>query len=92
MGWEMETISATELARNTSKILDRVISHGEGVAVERNRSVIARIIPAGRTMTATDALAGLDQGLSPEQAARWLRDSREGFGEEFDQTVRDPWA
>jgi antitoxin (DNA-binding transcriptional repressor) of toxin-antitoxin stability system len=84
----METISATELARNTSKILDRVVSRGKGVAVERNRAVIARILPPARTMTAAEALAGLDAGLSPEQAAAWLRDSRE----EFDQAVRDPWA
>ena len=62
----MQTISATELARNTSKILDRVISRGEGVAVERNRAVIARIIPAARTMTAAEALAGLGPGLSRE--------------------------
>ena len=84
----MQTISATELARNTSKILDRVISRGEGVAVERNRAVIAQIVPAVRTMTAAEALAGLEPGLSREQAATWLRDSREGF----DQTVRDPWG
>ena len=84
----MQTISATELARNTSKILDRVISRGESVAVERNRAVIAQIIPPSRTMTAAEALAGLEPGLSQEQAAAWLRDSRD----EFDQTVRDPWG
>jgi antitoxin (DNA-binding transcriptional repressor) of toxin-antitoxin stability system len=84
----MQTISATELARNTSKILDRVISRGESVAVERNRAVIAQIIPPSRTMTAAQALSGLEPGLSPEQAAAWLRDSRD----EFDQKVRDPWA
>jgi antitoxin (DNA-binding transcriptional repressor) of toxin-antitoxin stability system len=84
----MQTISATELARNTSKILDRVISRGEGVAVERNRAVIARIVPAARTMTAAEALSGLEPGLSRTQAAAWLRDSRKKFG----QTVRDPWA
>jgi antitoxin (DNA-binding transcriptional repressor) of toxin-antitoxin stability system len=84
----MQTISATELARNTSKILDRVISRGESVAVERNRAVIAQIIPPARTMTAAQALSGLEPGLSREQAAAWLRDSRD----EFDQAVRDPWA
>jgi antitoxin (DNA-binding transcriptional repressor) of toxin-antitoxin stability system len=88
----METISATELARNTSKILDRVVSRGEGVAVERNRAVIVQIVPPARTMTAAQALAGLESGLSAEQAAAWLRDSREEFGEGFDHAVRDPWA
>jgi antitoxin (DNA-binding transcriptional repressor) of toxin-antitoxin stability system len=84
----MQTISATELARNTSKILDRVISRGESVAVERNRAVIAQIIPPARTMTAAQALSGLEPNLSREQAAAWLRDSRD----EFDQTVRNPWG
>lgn len=84
----MQTISATELARNTSKILDRVISRGEGVAVERNRTVVVQIIPPARTMTAAQALSGLEPSLTCEQAAAWLRDSRD----EFDQTVRDPWG
>ncbi len=84
----METISATELARNTSKILDRVVSRGESVAVERNRAVIAQIVPPVRAMTASQALSGLEPGLSREQAAQWLTDSRD----EFDQAVRDPWA
>ncbi|MGA1982134.1 MAG: hypothetical protein ABSG84_06650 [Acidobacteriaceae bacterium] len=84
----MQTISATDLARNTSKILDRVISRGESVAVERNRAVIAQIIPPAPTMTAAQALSGLVPGLSSEQAAAWLRDSRDQFG----QTVHDPWA
>jgi antitoxin (DNA-binding transcriptional repressor) of toxin-antitoxin stability system len=84
----MQTISATDLARNTSKILDRVISSGETVAVERNRAVIAQIIPPVRTMTADQALSGLEPGLSREQAAAWLRDSKDEFG----QAVHDPWA
>jgi antitoxin (DNA-binding transcriptional repressor) of toxin-antitoxin stability system len=84
----MQTISATELARNTSKILDRVISRGEIVRVERNRAVIAQIIPPARIMTAAELLTGLVPSLSAEQAAAWLTDSRDAF----DQTVRDPWA
>jgi hypothetical protein len=39
-------------------------------------------------MTATQALAGLQSKLTPEQAAAWLKDSEEGF----DEAVRDPWA
>jgi antitoxin (DNA-binding transcriptional repressor) of toxin-antitoxin stability system len=84
----MQTISATDLARNTREILDRVASRGETVAVERNRTTIARIVPAERTMTAAQALAGLQVMLTPEQAAAWLKDSKE----HFDEAVRDPWA
>jgi antitoxin (DNA-binding transcriptional repressor) of toxin-antitoxin stability system len=85
----MQTISATELARNTRKILDKVASYGETVAVERNHTMVAKIVPPERTMTAHQALAGLGFPLlTPKQATTWLKDSKGGFNE----TVRDPWA
>ena len=76
------------MARKTSEVLDRVAGRGESVAVERNRTVIAQIVPAERTMTAAQALAGLEARLTPWQAADWLRESKGAF----DETVRDPWA
>lgn len=84
----MEKISATELARNTREILDRVVSLGETIAVERNHTLIAQILPAERTMTAEQALAGLRPMLTSEQGSKWLRDSKG----DLDDTVRDPWA
>lgn len=84
----MPIISATELARNTREILDRVAGDGEIVMVERNRKIIARIAPQGRNMTAAQALGGLRPALTPDQAAAWARESREAF----DEAVRDPWA
>jgi antitoxin (DNA-binding transcriptional repressor) of toxin-antitoxin stability system len=56
----MDTISASDLARNTSAIL-----RGESVSVTRNRTEIAHIVPAKRTMTVAQAIAGLEGGLSP---------------------------
>lgn len=85
----MQTISATELARNTRAILDTVASQGETVAIERNHMMIARIMPPQRTMTASQALAGLAfPMLTPRQANAWLTDSKDDFGD----AVRDPWA
>ena len=85
----MQTISATELARNTRAILDTVASRGETVAIERNHTMIAQIMPPQRTMTASQALAGLTfPMLTPAQATAWLKDSMDGFGD----AVRDPWA
>lgn len=84
----MQTISATDLARNTREILDLVASRGETVVIERNRVLIAQIVPPDRTMTAAQAIAGLKATLKPSQAAAWLRESREVF----DEAVRDPWA
>jgi antitoxin (DNA-binding transcriptional repressor) of toxin-antitoxin stability system len=85
----MQTISATDLARNTREILDRVASQGETVAIERNHTLIAQITPPLRSMTASQALAGLALPvLTPTQATAWLQDSREDFGD----AVRNPWA
>jgi len=83
----MQIVSATDLARNTREILDRVASQGETVAVERNHTTIAKIVPPERTMTAAQALAGLRPMLTPKQAAAWLKGSKENF----DEAVRDPW-
>jgi len=85
----MQTISATELARNTREILDQVVGRGETVSVERNHTMVAKIVPVERTMTAVQALAGLKTPvLTPQQATAWLKQSKEGF----DEAVRDPWA
>lgn len=84
----MQTVSATELARNTREILDRVAGEGEIVMVERNRRIIARITPPERVMTAAQALAGLQSAMTPRQAAAWLEESRGAF----EETLRDPWA
>jgi antitoxin (DNA-binding transcriptional repressor) of toxin-antitoxin stability system len=84
----MLLISATDLARRTREILDKVVIQGATIVVERNQRVIARIAPEVPHMTASAALAGLGGGLSTEEADAWLKDSRENF----DETVRDPWA
>ena len=85
----MQTISATDLARHTREILDGIANHGEPVAVERNRVVVARIVAPERTMTAAQALAGLRPVLARGQAEAWLDDARPAA---LDDGLRDPWA
>jgi antitoxin (DNA-binding transcriptional repressor) of toxin-antitoxin stability system len=84
----MQIISATELARRTRQVLDAVANRGETVVVERSCARIAQIMPPERTMTAAQALTGLQPMLTPAQADAWLKESREPFGD----AVRDPWA
>jgi antitoxin (DNA-binding transcriptional repressor) of toxin-antitoxin stability system len=85
----MQTINATELARNTRQILDTVASRGESVAIERNQTLVAQLVPPQRTMTASQALAGLNLPLlTRAQATAWLQDSRPAFGD----AVLDPWV
>ena len=67
----MPTITATDLARHTRQILDQVARQGETIVVERNQTVIARLVPAEPAMNAA-ALAGLPM-IGAEDAARWLR-------------------
>ena len=90
----MLTISATDLARNTREILDKVASRGETVAIERNHTLIAQIMPPQRTMTAAQALDGLALPmLTRAQANAWMKDSKkQGSKEKFGDAVRDPWA
>lgn len=83
----MGTITATELARSTRDVLDRVAAHGETVVIERNNVPIARIVPPERVTTAARLLARLRPLLEPAEGAQWLKDSRG----RFDETVRDPW-
>ncbi len=70
----MQTISATELARNTRQILDKIVNLRETVTIERNQRVTAQIVPLLRQMTAAQALAGLmtRPPLTPLQARQWL--------------------
>lgn len=84
----MTTVTATELARHTRDVLDQVTSQGQSIAVERNRRVIAQIVPAQRSMTARQVLASLRAMLPADQATSWLEESRQGF----DDALRDPWA
>lgn len=86
----MQTVSATDLARNTREILDNVANGGQTVAVERNQVLIATIMPALPTMTAAQAFSSLPLPmLTAAEAAAWLKDSRD---ESFDNTIHNPWA
>jgi len=85
----MPTISTADLAKNTVEILDAVANHGETITVERNQTVIAQIIPAKKSMTASQALEGLKLPfMTINQGEDWFRNSKG----DFDQSVRDPWT
>ena len=89
----MKTISATELARNISRILDRLSTTGEEIAVERNHRQVARLLPALGEQTALEAMADLYRTLPDEAAKDWERDAKRGRskGAMVRRGVRDPW-
>ena len=90
----MRTITATELARNLRRVLDRLAIEGEEIVIERNREQVARLLPGPARQTALEAMADLYRTLPEDAAATWEADSRRGRwkGSRLDKGVRDPWA
>jgi antitoxin (DNA-binding transcriptional repressor) of toxin-antitoxin stability system len=90
----VRTITATELARNLRRVLDRLAIEGEEIAVERNREQVARLLPGPARQTALEAMADLYRTLPEDAAATWEADSRRGRwkGSRLNKGVRDPWA
>ena len=85
----MQTITATDFARNFRAILDSVEFRHEELMVTRNNHVVARVVPTPATMTTLEVFSDLYQALSPEAGRDWLADSRSDdirCGE-----VSDPW-
>jgi antitoxin (DNA-binding transcriptional repressor) of toxin-antitoxin stability system len=87
-------MTATELARNLSEILDRLAVEREEIVIERNHRQVARLIPGPGRLTALEALADLYRTLPQDAAATWEADSRHVSlrGERLPKGVRNPWA
>ena len=90
----MKTITATDLARNLRRVLDRLAVEGEEVVIERNGEQVARLLPGPARQTALEAMADLYRTLPEAAAARWETDGRKGRwkGSRLDKGIRDPWA
>jgi antitoxin (DNA-binding transcriptional repressor) of toxin-antitoxin stability system len=90
----MKTITATELARNLSEILDRLAVEGEELVIERNHRQVARLVPGPGRVTAIEAMSDLYRTLPEDAAATWEADSRASGlrGRRLPKGVRDPWA
>jgi antitoxin (DNA-binding transcriptional repressor) of toxin-antitoxin stability system len=90
----VRTITATDLARNLRRVLDRLAIEGEEIVIERNREQVARLLPGPARQTALEAMADLYRTLPEDAAANWEADSRRGRwkGSRLDKGIRDPWA
>ena len=90
----METITATALARNLSRILDRLAAEGGELVIERNSRAVAHLKAAPAEMNAMEAMSGLYRTLSEDAAEEWDADSRttKFRGATIGKGVRDPWA
>ena len=87
----MRTVTATEAARNFSRMLDMLEHESEEIVVLRNNQPVARLVPGAPRMTALEALADLYRTLPDAEGAAWLEDV-ERMDRRLRKQVRDPWA
>lgn len=88
---EVKTVTATEAARNFSRILDMLEHGSEEIIVLRNNHPVAKLIPGAPRMTALEALGDLYRTLPEDEGARWLKDAA-SLDRPLRRQVRDPWA
>jgi antitoxin (DNA-binding transcriptional repressor) of toxin-antitoxin stability system len=87
----MVTMTATDFARNLSRVLDRLEHGGEEVTVVRNHRAVARLSPGAPGMTAREAFSDLEGLLSEAEGAAWLDDCK-GADRPLSEELLDPWA
>lgn len=90
----MHAVSATEFARNFSRMLDQVEHQGITISIVRNQRQVASVVPQLRIQTATEAFGDLFRPLESSVTDDWMRDInrvaaslKSGVAEEG----RDPW-
>jgi prevent-host-death family protein len=90
----MKTLSATEVARNFSAVLDALERDQEEVILVRNQRPVARLVPEAPQQDALSVLGDLYRTLDDETADALsaaltsVRKSRRGRVSE----LRNPWA
>jgi len=87
----MLTMTATEVARRFSKVLDRLEFGTEEIAIVRNNHTVAKLVPGAPRMTAMEVFGDLYGVLGDEEGAHWLRDTR-GADSRLTSVLSDPWA
>jgi len=87
----MKTLSATEVSRNFSRVLDSLEHGGGEIVIIRNNHPVARLIPGAPRMTALEAFADLYRTIDDAEGGAWLADIEKGERLLAAET-RDPWA
>lgn len=87
----MRLLSATEVARTFSRVLDSLEQGGEEIVVMRHNHPVATLVPGAARMTALEALADIHRTLDDSEGAAWLSDMQDA-DRLLVQEARDPWA
>jgi prevent-host-death family protein len=87
----MKIMSATEVARGFSRVLNALEHGGEEIVVVRNNQPVAKLVPGAPRMTALEALADIHRMLDDGEGDAWLADARSA-DRLLAKEARDPWA
>lgn len=84
-------MTATEVSRNFSRVLDTLERGDEEIVILRGRHPVARMVPGAPRMTAIEALGDLYRTLDDAEGKAWLEDVARA-DRRRGREVRDPWA
>jgi antitoxin (DNA-binding transcriptional repressor) of toxin-antitoxin stability system len=87
----MKSMTATEVSRGFSRLLDRMEHGGEEVVIMRNNHPVAKLIPGTPRMTALEALGDIYATLDDAEGSAWLKDARSNR-RLLAAERRDPWG
>jgi antitoxin (DNA-binding transcriptional repressor) of toxin-antitoxin stability system len=87
----VKTLTATQVSRNFSRVLDELERGGDEVVIVRGRHPVAKMVPGAPRMTALEALGDLYRTLDDAEGEAWLEDMA-GADRPLRREVRDPWA
>ena len=90
----MKTLTVTEVARNFSAVMDRLVAEQEEVVLIRNNKPIARLVPEPPAQNALEVLGDLYRTLDDETADALIEAIKSGKKAEHGRLdeLRDPWA
>jgi len=84
-------LTATEISRNFSRLLDELARGGEEIVVMRGKHPVAKMVPGAPRLTALEALADLYRTLDDTEGRAWIKDAA-GADRQAKKEMRDPWA
>jgi len=87
----MKILTATEVSRQLSRVLDELERGGEEIVVMRGRHPVAKMVPGAQRLTALEALADLHRILDDETGKAWLKDMAR-VEHPAKKEMHDPWV
>jgi len=84
-------MTATDVVRKFSRLLDSLEHGGEEIVIVRNHHPVAKLVPGAARMNALEALADIHATLDDKEGEAWLKDMKSSK-RMLAAERRDPWA